>query len=55
MSKCRPDCCPSSSGEGSGVAIIGFIVLAAAVYGITRTVMHAVEALFAGLVLSGHR
>jgi len=45
MSKCRPDCCSSSSGEGSGVAIIGFIVLAAAVYGIIRTAMHAVEAI----------
>jgi hypothetical protein len=45
MSKCRPDCCSSSSGEGSGVAIVGFIVLAAAVYGIIRTAMHAVEAI----------
>ena len=45
MSKCRPDCCSSSSGEGSGVAIIGFIILAATVYGIIRTAMHAVEAI----------
>jgi len=45
MSKCRPDCCPSSSGDGSGVAIIGFIVLAAAAYEVIRAVVHAVEAI----------
>ena len=46
MSKCRPDCCSgSSSGDGSAAAIIGFIVLAAAVYGIIRAIVHAVEAI----------
>lgn len=43
MSKCRPDCCSGSSGDGSGVAIIGVIVLVAAAYGIIQTVVHAVE------------
>jgi hypothetical protein len=45
MSKCRPDCCSSSRGDGSGVATIGFIVLAAVAYGIIHAVVHAVEAI----------
>lgn len=45
MSKCRPDCCSTSSGDGSGVAIIGFIVLAAAAYGILRPIVHAAKAI----------
>jgi hypothetical protein len=45
MSKCKPDCCSGSSGDGSGMAIIGFIVLAAAAYGIFRAIVHAAEAI----------
>ena len=45
MSKCRPDCCSGSNGDGSAAAIIGFIVLAAAVYGIIHAIVHAVEAI----------
>lgn len=45
MSKCRPDCCSGSSGDGSGMAIIGFIVLAVAAYGIFRAAVHAAEAI----------
>jgi hypothetical protein len=45
MSKCRPDCCSGSNGEGSAAAIIGIIVLVAAVYGIIRAIVHAAEAI----------
>lgn len=44
MSKCKPDCCTGSSGDGSGAAVIGFIVMVVvAVYGIFRAIMLAVE------------
>lgn len=43
MSKCKPDCCPGSSGDGSGAAVVGFIVLVVAVYGIFRAIMLAIE------------
>jgi hypothetical protein len=45
MSKCRPDCCSGSNGDNAAVAIIGLGVLAAAVYGIIRVIVHAVEAI----------
>ena len=40
MSKCRPSCCPGNSSEGGTVAIVGLIVLAVAVYGIIRSILH---------------
>ena len=40
--KCGPPCCPGNSSDSTGVAVIGLIVLAVAIYGIIRAIWHVV-------------
>jgi hypothetical protein len=42
MSKCRPDCCPSTSSSDGIAPVFGLIVLALALYGILRAIWHTV-------------
>jgi hypothetical protein len=42
MSKCRPDCCPSTSSSDGIAPVFGLIVLVLAIYGIIRAIWHIV-------------